>query len=174
MMTQAAEQANESGIFMRLAEPGDAAIIARLLEDSFAEYRELYTVAGYRATAIREEQVIDRIRVGPVWIALLNETIVATVSVVPKGNSLYVRGMAVKPSARGHHIGELLLTRIERFAISEGCERMFLSTTPFLGRAIRLYESFGFQRTEEEPHDLHGTPLFTMQKLLPHPGNAPS
>lgn len=174
MMAQVTEQQKDSGIFMRLAEPGDAAIIARLLEDSFAEYRELYTTAGYRATAIPEEQVIDRIREGPVWIALLNETIVATVSVVPKGNSLYVRGMAVKPSARGHHIGELLLTRIEQFAISEGFQRMFLSTTPFLERAIRLYERFGFKRTGEGPHELHGTPLFTMQKLLPRSRNSQS
>jgi N-acetylglutamate synthase-like GNAT family acetyltransferase len=106
-------------------------------------------------------------REGPVWVSLLNETIVATVAVVPKGKSLYIRGMAVQPSARGHHIGELLLKRIERFAVSEGFERMFLSTTPFLNRAIRLYEGFGFQRTDGGPHELHGTPLFTMEKLLP-------
>ena len=43
---------------------------------------------------------------------------------------------------------------------------MFLSTTPFLESAIRLYEKFGFQRTSDGPLDLFGTPLFTMQKSL--------
>ena len=28
----------------------------------------------------------------------------------------------------------------------------------------RLYERFGFQRTSDEPHELFGTPLFTMEK----------
>jgi GNAT superfamily N-acetyltransferase len=80
---------------------------------------------------------------------------------------LYIRGMAVQPSARGLHLGELLLTCIEHFAFGQGFERMFLSTTPFLNHAIRLYEGFGFKRTGEGPYDLHGPPLFTMQKLLP-------
>jgi len=31
---------------------------------------------------------------------------------------------------------------------------------------MRLYERFGFQRTEEGPHDLFGTSLFTMEKQL--------
>src|SRR5260370_227302 len=43
---------------------------------------------------------------------------------------------------------------------------MYLSTTPFLDRAIRLYERFGFQRSDEGPLDLFGTPLFTMTKRL--------
>jgi len=35
-----------------------------------------------------------------------------------------------------------------------------------LSRAIRVYESFGFRRTEDGPQDLFGTPLFTMEKAL--------
>jgi ribosomal protein S18 acetylase RimI-like enzyme len=43
---------------------------------------------------------------------------------------------------------------------------MLLSTAPFLDRAIRLYERFGFRRTNEGPHDLFGTPLFSMEKVI--------
>ncbi len=74
--------------------------------------------------------------------------------------------MAVHPKARGARIGQLLLARIEEYAVGKGFQRLFLSTTPFLDRAIRLYENFGFQVTNEGPHDLFGTPLFTMEKLL--------
>ena len=63
-------------------------------------------------------------------------------------------------------LGEQLLGYVENLANSQGARRLLLSTTPFLERAIRLYESFGFERTDEGPHDLHGTPLLTMQKLL--------
>jgi len=153
-------------IEIRLAESRDAPAIATLLADSFAEYKSLYTSEGYAATAITSEQVANRISEGPVWVALADESVAGTVSVVVRGESLYVRGMAVRPSARGQRIGERLLAQVERFAESNGIRRLFLSTTPFLDRAIRLYERQGFQRTDQGSHDLYGTPLFTMEKFL--------
>ncbi len=81
---------------------------------------------------------------GPVWVAIHEEETVGTVSVVAEAESLYIRGMAVLPSARGARIGALLLIHIEEFARREGFSRWFLSTTPFLDRAIRLYERLVF------------------------------
>jgi GNAT superfamily N-acetyltransferase len=74
--------------------------------------------------------------------------------------------MAVVPAARAHRIGESLLRQVESFAAEHGYARLVLSTTPFLNSAIRLYQHFGFRRNEAEPHDLFGTPLFTMEKIL--------
>jgi len=135
---------------IRYATPNDAEAIASLLFESFVEY----------------EQIVARMSEGPVWVAIHEEEIVGTVSVVAKAESLYIRGMAVLPSARGARIGALLLTHIAEFARREGFARLFLSTTPFLDRASRLYERFGFQRTSDEPRELFGTPLFTMEKPL--------
>ena len=100
------------------------------------------------------------------WVAVADERVVGTVSVVAKSGSLYIRGMAVQPFARGQRIGELLLAEVEKFAELNCIVRLFLSTTPFLDRAIRLYERQGFQRTNQGPHDLYGTPLFTMERFL--------
>jgi ribosomal protein S18 acetylase RimI-like enzyme len=155
-----------SSIEIRPAESDDAPVIALLLATAFAEYQSLYTPDGYAATAITREEVLGRIEEGPVWVAHSGELILGTVSVVLKGESLYLRGMAVLPEARGQRIGELLLAHVEKFAASRGVERLFLSTTPFLDRAIRLYEHFGFRRTSERPNDLFGTPLFTMEKSI--------
>jgi ribosomal protein S18 acetylase RimI-like enzyme len=92
---------------------------------------------------------------------------VGTVSVVLRGErALYIRGMAVLPQARGQGIGNLLFELIYEYAKEHGCTKLVLSTTPFLDRAIRLYEKLGFVRTGEGPHDLHGTPLFTMEKSI--------
>jgi putative acetyltransferase len=153
-------------IQIRSAESRDAPAIASMLADSFAEYKSLYTSEGYAATAISSEQVASRISEGPVWVALRNESFMGTVSVVVRGTSLYIRGMAVRPMARGQGLGELLLAEVEKFAAAGELQRLFLSTTPFLDRAIQLYERLGFSRIDEGPQDLYGTPLFTMEKLL--------
>jgi len=151
---------------IRLALPADVPAVASLLLQSFAEFEPLYTAGGFAATTPTAEQITARWHEGPVWISLLNSEIIGTVSVVPDGDSLYVRSMAVLPAARGHHLGRLLLDHIELYAREHGHNRLYLSTTPFLYRAIRLYENHGFQRTTTGPQDLFGTPLFSMEKLL--------
>lgn len=151
---------------VRLANASDAEAIASIMLLAFLEYRKLYTTEGFAATAITSVEALSRMRQGPVFVALIDNEVVGTASLVKKDDSLYVRGMAVLPQRRGNRIGELLLTQIEEYAAREGCKRLFLSTTPFLDRAIRLYEKFGFNRSEEGPHELFGTPLFTMEKRL--------
>ena len=84
-----------------MAMADDAAAIASVLLESFAEYRSLYTDEGFAATTPTLEQIPGRMNEGHVWVASHDETIVGTVSVVVKGQTLYLRGMAVSPSARG-------------------------------------------------------------------------
>ena len=157
---------NTPSVRIRMAVQADAPSIASVLRESFIEYQSLYTREGFAATTPTSEQIQERVKEGPVWVALQNDAIVGTVSVVPKGEALYIRGMAILPSARGQRIGELLLRRVESFAVEQGFRRLFLSTTPFLGRAIQLYERYGFRRSSEGPDNLFGTPLFTMEKIL--------
>lgn len=166
-MTHAAwSRVNNSIVEIRLAGCNDIAAIVQVLHESFKEYRTLYTDGGFAATALSAEQVGRRIDEGPVWVALLDGAVLGTAAAVSKGPDLYIRGMAVLPRARGHRIGESLLKEIETYATQQRSRRLFLSTTPFLDRAIRLYQTFGFRRTEEGPHELFGTPLFTMEKFL--------
>jgi putative acetyltransferase len=153
-------------IEIRLARVEESPAIAAVLFESFKEYKALYTPQGFAATTPTVEQIQNRWNEGPVWVAEQDGSVVATVGAVPKDDGLYIRSMGVLPSARGLRIGEKLLQEIERFARSCGYRRMFLSTTPFLARAIRRYERFGFTRVEEGPQELFGTPLFTMAKEL--------
>lgn len=153
-----------------MAEIADAPGIASVLYDSFREYESSYTPEGFAATTPTSAEIEGRLSEGPVWIAVRDDEMVGTVAVVDKGEALYIRGMAVLPSARGLRIGELLLEQIESFAAQHGYGRLVLSTTPFLARAIRLYEHAGFSRSDAGPHDLFGTPLFTMVKLLDSSG----
>ena len=151
---------------MRKAEPADARTISEVLAHAFADYRPLYTAAGFSATTPTAPRILDRMAEGPVWVALDRDRIVGTVSVLLRGSQCYVRGMAILPSGQGRGAGRLLLQTVEEFAIAAEATSLTLSTTPFLDRAIRLYERFGFRRSSEGPTDLFGTPLFTMTKDL--------
>jgi putative acetyltransferase len=153
-------------IEIRRAVPEDAAVIAEVLHQSFAEFKVLYTDGGFAATTPGAEKVLMRMREGPVWVALRGGVAMGTVAAIVKGESVYVRGMAVLPNSRGSGAGAKLLQEVEVWASREGHLRLFLSTTPFLHSAIRLYEKYGFHRTDKGLHDLFGTPLFTMEKVL--------
>lgn len=157
------------GIEIRLVSPGETNLVASILFESFIEYRPLYTNQGFAATTPSSTEIHERLNEGPIWLAFKDGVAVGTASVVPRGEELYVRGMAVAPGSRGLRLGDLLLQEIERFASANGYRRLVLSTTPFLSRAIKLYERLGFQRAPEGFSHLFGTPLFTMVKELEPP-----
>ncbi len=153
-------------MIVRRAELDDAQAIAGVLHDSFIEYRSLYAPERYAGTVCSPEEIRIRLEEGPGWVALVDDAIIGTVCAVSKVEGLYIRGMGIVPRARGLRIGEKLLIAIELYAKENGFERMFLGTTPFLHRAIRLYEKFGFEFYETSGTDSIGMPLLMMEKTL--------
>lgn len=137
--------------------------MSELLRAAFADHQRLYTRAGYAATTPPADRIRERLAEGPTWVT---DDLSGTVSAVNRLDGVYVRSMAVLPTARGRGVGRTLMHEAERFAIEVQARRMYLSTTPFLFDAIRLYESLGFRRTGEPPHELFGTPLVTMSREL--------
>lgn len=160
---------NTLDILIRAAERMDAASIAAVLRDAFIEYRRLYTDRAFAVTTPDAEQIAWRMNEGSVWVAVYKGVIVGTVSAVPNGKALHIRSLAVRPPARGAKIGQLLLRQVFDFASSHHHQRLFLSTTPFLTDAIRLYRRMGFRKSNEGPHDLWGTPLITLEKEMESP-----
>lgn len=157
---------HDSTVAIRLAVPEDSSAIASVLNEAFREYRSQYTQSGFKVTVPPAEEILNRMQEGPLWIALYGVNVVGTISAVVKQEGLYIRGMAIVPDARGKRIGVTLLQQAESFGLERGIRRLFLSTTPFLFRAISLYENYGFTKSPSGPHDLCGTPLFTMEKLV--------
>jgi GNAT superfamily N-acetyltransferase len=144
----------------------EAPLVASILRAAFAEYESLYTPEAFAATVSSVDLVRQRLDEGPIWLAVHNGHAVGTVAAVRKDDGLYMRGMGVIPSARGLGAGARLLAHVCEVAVASRADRVFLSTTPFLADAIRLYQSFGFVRTEDGPNQLYGTPVFTMEKRL--------
>jgi ribosomal protein S18 acetylase RimI-like enzyme len=57
--------------------------------------------------------------------------------------------MWVSPAARGHGVGDALVTEVERFARGAGARALRLAVVPDNPQAIRLYERSGFAATGE-------------------------
>jgi len=149
---------------IRKSVPNEGETIAFILAEAFTEYKSFYTERGFAETIPSAEEIERRFGEELILIASYDGKIVGTVSAVAQGEDLYIRSMGVHPKARGRKIGEKLLEYIEDFARENYYKRLTLSTTPFLDRAIRLYEKFGFVR--EGTSNLFGTPLLTMKKNL--------
>jgi GNAT superfamily N-acetyltransferase len=155
-------------MIIRLARIRDAEAISTTLREAFAEFESLYTPAGFSATTPSKEQIEARFGEGPIWVAEFAGKLVGTIAAVRRGTELYIRSMAVLPTARGQGVGTLLLEAIETFAAVHQYRRLVLNTTPFLLAAVKLYERHGFRLTGEQS-DLFGTPLAAMAKELPAP-----
>ena len=151
---------------IRMATERDAADVAEVLLAAFRDFEPLYTPEGYRATTPPAAEIERRLGEGPTWMALEDDAVVGTVSAVLRGPELYVRSMAVRPEVRGRGVARALLDAVHVYAVERGCQRLALTTTPFLTAAIRLYEQAGFERDVTARVELHGTPLFRMTKDL--------
>lgn len=151
---------------VRLAEAADAPAIERILSQSFEEYKPRYTSAAFKAATPSVPAILQRMKEGPTWVAVQGGEVVGTISAVPRGKTLVLRGMAVPPAERGKALGKLLLVRVARYAFGNGYRRMAVSASPFLTRALREYEQFGFRRSPDGPAEFHGTPVYHMTKTF--------
>jgi putative acetyltransferase len=157
----------ETGVQIRVASAKDAEAIAQIIYEAFAPFESFYTAEAFAATIPPAEKIRERFdEEGAIWAALKDEKFVGTVSVVPSEERLYIRSMAVVPSAQGAGIGRELLGTVENYAVENGFEKLFLYTVPFLNGAIRLYEQSGFERGGLETEGFFGTPWFEMTKEL--------
>lgn len=151
---------------VRIAAADDVPAVEVILSESLEEYKPRYTRAAFEATVPRRETILQRMEEGPIWVAVHGGEVIGTISAYPRGTVLCLRGFAVPPAKRGREIGKLLLMHVARYAFRNGFRRMTLTTTPFLTRANREYEHFGFKRSTDGPEEIHGTPVYTMTKQL--------
>lgn len=151
---------------LRIAGLPEIESIRTVLAGAFEAYRPLYTPAAWAATVIDAAEVRRRLEEGPVWLALYQGETVGTASMLLREEGAYLRGMAVLPARQGLKIGLRLLQAAEAWAVAADSHRLFLYTTPFLQKAIRLYQQFGFVAPGPGLEDFFGTPVLLMEKPL--------
>ena len=158
-----------SGCASRFPHPAghrpDSAALIGLLGDCFAEY------PGCVLDVDREEPWLrsrDRYAGGQLWVATLDDTVVACIGHKPHGDTSELKNLYVAGSARRGGLGARLTGMVEDVARAAGADRMRLwSDTRFLD-AHRLYERLGYRRTgrSRELHDLSDTAEYEFDKPL--------
>ena len=159
-----------STVAIRLAEPTDAAAIAKVLADAFGTFRDNYTAEAFKAVTPNAGVIVKRFDEGPQWVAEIGNDIVGTVSVTTEPEGLYIRSMAVSPTAQGQGIGHKLMDALNRFADESDHERIFLYTTYFVPGAKQFYESRGYRWVRDTTaEEWFGTPGLEMDRDLSVP-----
>lgn len=126
-----------------------------------------YSPEAMQAVTPLRDEIVRRFDEGPLWVAVANDEIVGTVSVVPEPEWLYIRSIAVLPQVQGLGVGQKLLETVERYAIENGFDKLFLYTTYFSSSALRLYEKNGFYKVRDTPEEeWFGTPGLAMEKEI--------
>jgi ribosomal protein S18 acetylase RimI-like enzyme len=140
-----------SVVTLRLATPDDSDTVADLIYEAFAPFESEYTAGAWEYTTPKADAIRPRFEEGPVWIAEMDGEAVGTVSGMRDGDRVYIRSMAIKPTAQRNGIGQKLLDALERYAREQRFEKLYLYTTYVLPGAQRLYEKNGFYVLRETP-----------------------
>lgn len=85
---------------------------------------------------------------------------------LPAGTCELVK-MYLTPEARGKGIGKLLIEKSLEFAREAGYKQVYLETMPELGKAVKVYEKFGFEYLDGPMGDTghFGCDVWMLKKL---------
>jgi N-acetylglutamate synthase-like GNAT family acetyltransferase len=149
--------------------PGDVGYIIYLHGILYAqEYGFDYTFESYVAGPLAEfaRAHSDRERI---WIVEQDGQIAGSIAIVAASqNEAQLRWMLLTPDIRGHGLGRYLVETALDFSKEQGYSTVFLWTVSLLTVATSLYQSVGFQLTEEKTHRIWGAEL-TEQRYEWHP-----
>lgn len=151
-------------VIIRAAITSDAAAIAALLAEVFADQRPEFTDEAFAASTPGADVVAQRIATQQVWVAEQHGRVVGTISAERRSPSSWIRSLAVDRQARGLGIAAQLLAEAERDAVDQRLTSLVLDTTPFQAAAAKVYERFGFRPVHR--HTVYGTPMIRMTKPL--------
>ena len=101
-----------------------------------------------------ENAILEGIRQGNLYVALIGEECVGFTYIIPKGafhSFPYLHIIAIKKEYRDKGIGKALLDYSERIAL-EMADKLFLVVADYNPDAKRLYERIGYQQVGEIPN----------------------
>lgn len=155
-------------LVLRTATARDAAAIARVIADSFEQYRgRLNPESGaFRETA--GGIAADLAKGIAAIVAERNGETIGCVLVEEQEGDLYFGRLSVLPSARGQGLAKQLVGAVEAEARRRGLPGVRLGVRIVLTDNQRLFQSLGYRETSREAHPGFDHPTsVNMRKALP-------
>ncbi len=113
---------------------------------------EAYVAAGTAEFALDFHPQMDRL-----WMAELGRKVIGSIAIVRRSErEAQLRWFLVHPDWRGKGLGRVLLERALQFCKDCGYRSIFLWTVSYLAAATHLYQSAGFQKTQEKMSQIWG------------------
>ena len=128
-----------------IEDPGQEAVVA-LIRQSDAYMAALYPAESNHLLDVESLKEPD-IRF---FVARRGEAVVGCAALRLEDGYAELKRMFVDPQARGLRIGQALLEGIERFALSEGVDRICLETGGRQPEALGLYRKSGYREATPE------------------------
>jgi RimJ/RimL family protein N-acetyltransferase len=145
---------NGGGVFVRHAEPGDAAALVELAQAVGAEPEGWLITNGDWRTAGEERRYLRAIRRSPNAAVLVAEAaggaVVGRLSIArdphPASRHVADLGVMVARHFRRRGAGRALMEAAEEWALGTGVRKIELHVFPYNTGAIALYEGLGYER----------------------------
>lgn len=149
---------------LRAATEADAVRLATVYRSAYAETRDL----GFpmKAESSTEDEVAAWIRDYHVFVAEVDETVVAGVRLEPNEVAVKLSRLAVHPDLKGEGLGTKLLDLAEDLAREWGYDTIRLTTPPEHPYLPEFYRDRGYQETEPYPLTHREYDEIVMEKQL--------
>jgi GNAT superfamily N-acetyltransferase len=152
------------------AEPDDAAIVRRIMQEAFAEYEDVLRPpsGSHRETV---EQVEAAIKEGGAVLVWDGTQPVGSARYLLEEGALYVGRVSVLPSHRRRGIATLIMAWMERRALELGVSRVRVGVRMSLPSNVELYRRLGYRLIAVEEHPRGPDRVGTLVKELHPPAN---
>jgi ribosomal protein S18 acetylase RimI-like enzyme len=113
-----------------------------------------------------EIEMINWLKKETYFVAVINEKIIGIVGCFMENKDCKLIHMVVLKLYRGQGIGSKLLDTVTKFAIKNNALKIWLDTNPRLVKAIKFYESYGFEIAEKSNKHFLEEDIIFLEKIL--------
>ena len=104
---------------------------------------------------------------GKILMAIKDNVVIGTCAIIMKeSDTAELAKLSVSPDAQGKGVGRMLAMESVKEAHRMGLKTIFLFSNNILGRAIRLYESFGFKHMPVPKDTIYQTADVYMELII--------
>jgi GNAT superfamily N-acetyltransferase len=147
--------------------PGDLGAIVQLHGECYgAEHGFDHTFEAYVAVPLSEfvQRADARERI---WVVTRDGRVGGSVAIVAaSGSEAQLRWLLLAPPLRGRGLGRRLVGESLEFCRRRGYASVFLWTLAHLGKALNIYQYFGFQVRQRHTHRIWGKELTEERHVL--------